>query len=947
VKACFRNLKRNAENSSRSSLARQLLRSHLAIGSVGVSVLLLALCSATLMRWRMDTFSHVQVPKSAALMQVTEGLERALAALRGWVVLGDERFRREREEAWQTHVLSAMEDLERLQKLDSKSCFPPAEIAKLNQMLEDLSEYQWIIEDIAQTPGNEPARQLCQEVLDPAAKVILAQVAALLDSETKSQVTPVGQQRLRELADFRSAMIQSWRLVADFLGSNDTGDAKDVVQMLASAENSLAGFVELQQGLTAEQLEILGYVREEYSFFSTIASQVVDLQRSESRNVAREMLATKAVPLERSINGILAELRDRQARQMDDAVALNATISNISIWVSCSLILLKLLLTAKMSARSARRITLPIETLIDAAEKLATGALEEDVPVDCKNEMGRLTETFNFMRRSIDSAERTLRSQKEALDEHSIVAITDTRGRITYANDKFCQISRYSREELIGKDHRILNSGYHPKSFFKEMWATIEAGDVWQGEVKNRAKDGSFYWLDSTIVPFKDQSEAVTHFVVIRTDITERVQGEQQLQEYAAALEYNNGELKKLNVAARAATDAKTEFLANMSHEIRTPMAAVLGFADVLGENVEGAENIEAIETIKRNGDYLLNIINDILDLSKIEAGKMDVERIHCSPRQVMDDVMELLRPRAQAKNIRLDVKYDALLPEMIQSDPTRLRQILINIIGNAVKFTELGSVKLSASVVDAAGPTPMIRFAVSDTGIGMNEAQLENLFRPFSQADNSTTRRFGGTGLGLTISRRLAEMLGGDITVSSSPGWGSVFSVTIATGSLDGVKFIDCSIPPAPLPTETKDDKQPLSGLEGRILLAEDGPDNQRLISFVLKKAGFEVTLVENGELAVKCATKAVGDGKPFAVILMDMQMPVLDGYSATRQLRSAGYERPIIALTAHAMASDRKACLDAGCDDYQTKPIARKQLISMVASYVGASTKADKVLT
>ncbi len=400
-------------------------------------------------------------------------------------------------------------------------------------------------------------------------------------------------------------------------------------------------------------------------------------------------------------------------------------------------------------------------------------------------------------------------------------------------------------------------------------------------------------------------------------------------------------ELLRAGKTAEVATRAKSEFLANMSHEIRTPMTAILGFSEVLMGNVTDAEDIKAAASIRRNGEYLIGIINDILDLSKIEAGKMDVERIQCSPFQTASEVVSLMRVRAGAKNLPLELECDGPIPQSIQSDPTRLRQILINLTGNAVKFTEVGKVRLVIRLADAQSDQPKLLFEVIDSGIGMAREEIARLFQPFTQADTSTTRKFGGSGLGLTISKRLADMLGGDIRVDSSPGNGSTFTLTIAVGPLDGARLLakptEAQLISGPLKTPTASPAK----LDCRVLLAEDGPDNQRLISFLLTKAGAEVTVADNGLFAHDLALVARDEGNPFDVILMDMQMPVMDGYEATRSLRKADYSGPIVALTAHAMSTDRDRCLDAGCDDYMTKPVDRKELISLVDRHARSRSK------
>jgi len=398
------------------------------------------------------------------------------------------------------------------------------------------------------------------------------------------------------------------------------------------------------------------------------------------------------------------------------------------------------------------------------------------------------------------------------------------------------------------------------------------------------------------------------------------------------------GEIARQRIeAAEAATRAKSEFLANMSHEIRTPMTAIVGYAELLADPHQPAEERDSsIAIIRRNGEHLLTVVNDILDLSKIEAGKMTVDRVECEPLQILHDAMSLMQVRAAAAGLALRAEFSFPLPKTVRTDPVRVRQVLLNLIGNAVKFTEQGEVVVKVSLIRTPRNLGVIRFAICDTGIGMDSEQIEALFRPFSQADSSTTRRFGGTGLGLAISRRLATILGGAITVTSQPGKGSEFAFTIETGSLDGVELLRSG---DELSVVTRAAGPAAQGhehrLSGRILVAEDGPDNQRLIRFHLERAGAEVTIAENGRVAVEHALAAVAAGDPYRLILMDMQMPEMDGYAATRVLRHRRYALPIIALTAHAMAGDRERCIAAGCDDHLTKPIDRARLLGTCALY------------
>jgi CheY-like chemotaxis protein len=373
-------------------------------------------------------------------------------------------------------------------------------------------------------------------------------------------------------------------------------------------------------------------------------------------------------------------------------------------------------------------------------------------------------------------------------------------------------------------------------------------------------------------------------------------------------------------------------------------MTAILGYAELLLEAGDlsraAEERIEATHAIHRNGVHLLAIINDILDLSKVEAGKMTLESIACSPHRLLAEIDSFMRVRLHGKRIELKLEQDGLLPETIMSDPVRLRQILVNLVGNAIKFTEEGSVRIVARLNRSEPPT--LECDVIDTGLGMTLDQTQALFQPFMQADTSTTRKFGGTGLGLTISKRLAQLLGGDVSlVASARGVGTTFRISVLTGSLEGVKLVPPSqhthLPLGAVAEKTAE----LPMLSGgcRILLAEDGPDNQRQLTFILKKAGVEVSVAGDGEQAVQMALAAESDEPPFDLILMDMQMPVMDGYKATALLRAKGYRRPIVALTAHAMSGDAAKCFDAGCDAYAAKPVDRRRLLEIVRDQMAAA--------
>lgn len=522
--------------------------------------------------------------------------------------------------------------------------------------------------------------------------------------------------------------------------------------------------------------------------------------------------------------------------------------------------------------------------------------------------------------------------------------VIDRNHRVTYWNRAMEQFSGIASEEITGTtDHwRAFYSQERPclADLLLENDEQAIARYYAEKSQKSTVLDGAheatdFFpiagkqgrWLHFTAAVVRDSKGVIVGAVETAEDITESRNTQIQLAQSQQA--------------AEAANQAKSEFLANMSHEIRTPMTAILGYMELIAQECPRSCEFSRetlgchIEVISKNAHLLLQIINNILDLSKIEAGKLEIASVPCSPRQVVSEVVGLLKVQAVGKGLRLHVDCRGPIPATIRTDPVRLRQILINLTGNAIKFTEAGEVRLVLRLASGGDAPPKLQIEVADTGRGMAEDQLSKLFKAFSQVDASTTRRFGGTGLGLMISRRLARLLGGDIQVQSEVGKGSTFTLTVATGALDGVALIED-------PGEAENDghptrpapEGPAQTIRGRVLLAEDGPDNQHLISLLLRRAGAEVTAAENGRVAVDLALASRAQGKAFDVILMDMQMPVLDGYGATRELRAAQWQGPIVALTAHAMAGDRQRCLDAGCDDYASKPIDRQQLLKTVAA-------------
>ncbi len=466
----------------------------------------------------------------------------------------------------------------------------------------------------------------------------------------------------------------------------------------------------------------------------------------------------------------------------------------------------------------------------------------------------------------------------------------------------------------------------HPEDRESVSRFFFELGNVFDG--KSRSIDHRILHVDGTECWIRLQAKTLhathgdhhqaTQVIGTLLDITSQRVFEQSLQ---AALG-----------AAEAASQAKSAFLANMSHEIRTPMTAILGYADLVAEQIPDGENAQHLRTIKRNGAFLLEIINDILDLSKIESGKFVVHRHRFAPDRLIEDVRSIMEVRAKDNNVELSVEYESAIPIEIESDPKSLKQILINLVGNAIKFTRQGSVRVIAKHLMRSGEY-LLNIDIVDTGIGMSAEQMSRMFEPFSQADASVTRNFGGTGLGLAISDRLAKSLGGSISVASELGKGSTFSLTVAIGKLDGVSMIEPkSTIEGPLRVEDRRDIQ----LSGRILIVDDRREIRFLTRRFLTGAGATVTEAEDGEQAIALVLQGMSDATEVELILLDMQMPKLDGYQTAARLRKLGFHRPIIALTADAMQGDMSRCIESGCNDYLSKPIDKHRLLDVVQQYL-----------
>ena len=696
-------------------------------------------------------------------------------------------------------------------------------------------------------------------------------------------------------------------------------------------------------------------------------------------------------------------------------------------------LLLILVFVFIMSIMVLKYTVRPILTLTNATKEFELGSRDISVGIDSENEIGILALRFEDMMLTIKESEDELDEQKHALNAHSIVAITDIGGNITYVNDKFVDISGYSKKELIGQNHRLLNSGDNTKEYWEEMYKIISSGKVWHDEVRNITKDGDYYWVSTTIVPFLDESGKPKSYIAIRTDITEKKADEKELRE--------------ARIVAEESVKAKSEFFASMSHEIRTPMNGVIGMLGLLLNTKLSDSQHHQAYLAQSSAKALLSLINDILDFSKVEAGKLELDPISFNIRDDFGDFAEAIAFKAQEKDVSVILDVKDIDIDIIEADSNRIRQILNNLVSNSIKFTHEGYVLVKVALIKLNDIDARLLIHIKDTGIGIPEDKLETLFDSFSQVDASTTRKYGGTGLGLAIVKKLANLMDGDVSVTSQEGIGSEFNVDIAVKLspdasivvpdvivkekkaliLDSCKVSASSLSAQlkhwgmktftsldksvdydivfinkdnnalrlakelhihnsktkfvlmtsledtanvaefmesvysthfPQPATTNDILNALAVLsadytserviedvvetiEGlskdtKILLVDDNKVNQLVANGILEEMGLEADVANNGEEALKALTE-----NSYDIVLMDCQMPVMDGYEATKAIKSGSLGEtiqriPVVAMTANAMDGDKEKCFGSGMDDYITKPIDPEKLEAVLRKFL-----------
>jgi len=581
----------------------------------------------------------------------------------------------------------------------------------------------------------------------------------------------------------------------------------------------------------------------------------------------------------------------------------------------------------------------PIKCLLSGSERIAKGNLQEKVKYSSNDEFGTLTYAFNDMMKNLN---KNIIISNEAMDKLQVLNTTleqrvrertsrlelaqkiahmghwdyEIKQRFIEASREFYNIFDIPLDRPLTR-YRVLMSVFLDDRLkvIKAYKEAVKYGKSFNLEVRITRRDGELRNIITNGQIINTQKGVYLSGIV--QDITDRKQAEYSAQQAM---------FDKLN--AESANEAKSAFLANMSHEIRTPLTAIIGFAEELILKSESVPKCQdSLHTILNNGRHLLHVINEILDLSKIESDKLSVEKIETNLLDILDDVNGAFELQAKEKGLDFDIKFNYPVPAFVITDPVRLKQILLNLASNAIKFTEHGHVQIN---VELAAKSNMLNFSIIDTGIGVDSEKIEKLFAPFMQADSSTTRKFGGTGLGLYISKQLIEMLGGEIEIQSIPKLGTKVSFSINTGMLGEKELIYDKREHHTRP-KVEVNKSVARKLKGRLLLVDDSKDNQKLIQLLLSETGVEIVSAFNGQEAVELALS-----QDFDFVLMDIQMPILDGIEATKLLRAASFSSPIIALTANAMEEDRKRYEETGFNGFLSKPIDRDAFYTVLNEHL-----------
>lgn len=677
-------------------------------------------------------------------------------------------------------------------------------------------------------------------------------------------------------------------------------EGRDILDVIFTFEPKFKEIINVSENKQLTHQKIYKDILEDLTTYKNASIEAIELSTVNINLAQKELMIVNQSLQQLSLLFLqLSEYHVQTLTDQSNQVNLSLDERYWPTIISASIIVLMLILAIYFS----RHLSESLSQIIDALIKVSKG--DKNIKLESHNDrfLSSLKEAVNKYHKTVID----LSEYKFALDQHAIVSMSKTNGEIIYANDAFIEISGYSKEELIGANHRLLNSGKHTRIFWKAMYRTIAKGKVWHGEICNRKKNGKLYWLEATIVPLMGDTGKPISYIALRTNITRLKDIEKDLLEAKERAEESNR--------------MKSAFLTNISHEIRTPMNGILGILDLIKTTSCDKDQEHKIQLAQSSANALLAIINDILDLSKIESGQLHLEAIDFNLVTALNELIEMMALSAKKKGLNLTLDTRQVTFPMVKADRDRIRQIFTQIIANAIKFSKKGEIVVSVAVQEIQDNQLKLKASIRDSGIGIAADKLEQIFQLFNQADVSTSRKYGGTGLGLSLTRQLCELMDGSISVSSKENEGSCFSF-----NLKFEKGVQQKITKPKLIEKPK--SKTISGVDiPPILLVEDNKVNQLVARGILKKLGFQAEVANNGQEALDMLDKNMAK-KKYPAILMDCQMPILDGYDATRKIRSKNtnpaYRKiPIIALTAHAMAGEKEKCFAAGMDDFLTKPI------------------------
>ena len=699
----------------------------------------------------------------------------------------------------------------------------------------------------------------------------------------------------KEIGDARYLLAHGHLLTAEILSGDEGEDFKEVT---TSFSNGLLRITNLPKQ-TAETNQIVKDILQ----LKKLAQERYDtmLKLREKKDGALKVFETSYQNFTQSIEELSTLLKEEVQEQnnlfTDSKSAAQRTMFSISIAAVVVVLIVIMYLF--------RNIFVPFEALTKAIENIKNSELNEVTPgLERSDELGVMAKVLEDLK-DIEAENLSLNN---VINAHSLISITDIRGKIISVNDLFCEISKYTREELIGKDHRVLNSGTHNKDFFKKLWETIKSGGVWQGEICNKAKDGSLYWVDATITAYTNAQGQIEKFVAVRSDITEKKAQEKNIIE---AMENAN-----------EANKAKSQFLANMSHEIRTPLNSIIGYSDILSEEDLPDDIKNMMKSVKSNSNTLLELVNDILDLAKIESGELELDITPVNLNDILFETTKSQVSKIADKDLQINIDTAEISP-FVLSDQLRLKQVLINLLGNSIKFTEQGEVFIKAALVSKTDSSQKIHFSIKDSGIGMSQSQIKNIFKAFRQADGSTTRKYGGTGLGLNITKKILEKMDSKIIVQSELGKGTEFSFTI--------EFENGETEQKPIPD--------LSSLKNKtVLILDKNIHTQTILEEYIGQKAKQIFKAESYEKAQPIIHKEKVD-----LLIVD-QLSFRNSTNLCLSDISNKYSKMnLLGLTSTVSTDSIGNFKESNFHNYLIKPIQKQELSEAINSFYESSKKVE----